>query len=211
MNTRRATDLIESNLERMGLDVDRDYSGSSNSQYLIIGKWVIEGYDEDGDPIEDKVEYKIRISDHPLPPTYHILNGSADYDVSTGGIHEDCHTTEWFGAVFWAAQKYGLEVPSAVKGAKTRHEKTLAEAEERRQQWQEEQRARQAKHEQDRLDILKNAKALGGRAAELAECLEKTDKRLADMLVGGHGSKARQNLRKRAKGKERELRELLNV
>ena len=211
MNTSKATDLIESNLERIGLDVDRDFSGSSGSQYITVGKWVTDGYDEDGDPIEDKIEFKIRISDHPLPPSYHILNGSADYDVSTGGIHEDCHTTEWFDAVFWVAKKFDQDVPSAVKGARTRHNKALAEAEAHRQQQLDEQRARRAKHEQDRLDCLNKAKAMGGRAAEIASWLEKTDQRLADMLTGCHGSKARQNLKKRTKVKERKLQELVNV
>jgi len=183
----------------------------SNSQYLTVSKWVIDGYDDDSHPIEDKVEYKIRISDHPLPPTYHIMNGSADYDVSTGGIHEDCHTTEWFDAVFWAAEKYGLDVPPAVKGAKTRHNKALAEAEDLYQQWLDEKKARQTKHERDRSAYLNKAKTLGGRASELAEWLVKTDQRLADMLTGCHGSKARRNLKKRAKIKERELRELINA
>lgn len=194
----RITSLISANLRRMGVVVDHNYSDSSGSQYLIVS------YGEAG-----FAEYKIRISDHALPPTYHAMIGSADYDVSTSVIHEDCHTTEWFDAIFWVAGKFGLRVPPAVKAVKTRHYRSLAAAEERHRKLQDEQMAIQAMRKHELSICLSTAKRLGGRAAELAHWLERTDKRLVDMLTGGHGSKTRRNLKKRAKIKERELIDLI--
>lgn len=98
-------DAVGRHAEAMGLSTDRKRSQSSSSQYLTVSH-------EDGEEIH---EHKIRFSDHVLPPTYKINNGTADYEVSEAGKeHQDTHG-EWFDAVAYLAKKTGKPIPKAVQ------------------------------------------------------------------------------------------------
>lgn len=62
---------IKTKLEKMGYEVEESQSGLSDSGYITA-------------KIKDK-EYKIRVSDHDLPPSYDKTHGQYDFDIKGGG------------------------------------------------------------------------------------------------------------------------------
>ena len=108
--------------EEMGLTVERSASKLSGSRYLNVSR-----ADKDGNLLGG---WKIRVSDHDLPPTYAVQHGEADYEV---GSHSMGARGGVPAAVSWLSDVTGLPVPSGIKGAVTRHQSELA-AEVARQQ-----------------------------------------------------------------------------
>ncbi|MFC0912668.1 LPD38 domain-containing protein [Pasteurella multocida] len=104
---------IKRAFESIGLNVWRDSSRVSNSEYVTVV--IPDRVDEYGDPLE----YKIRISDHTLPSYY----TPADFDVAAKGVVNNArgqdaklHTNgSWVDAVKYAVNKYGLRMPAVIK------------------------------------------------------------------------------------------------
>lgn len=80
--TEDIADYFEKKLKDFGIEVERKYSGLSNSEYIIIKN---EG-EKFGKADVDDVE--IRISDHNLPPTYD-RQYAADFDVKSNGVERN--------------------------------------------------------------------------------------------------------------------------
>lgn len=64
----KSADAIASNLKRLWYEVEQTASKQSKSEYITVKKW-----DE---------SFKIRISDHELPPTYWKIMWYADFEIS---------------------------------------------------------------------------------------------------------------------------------
>ncbi len=102
----RTAETIARQLERAGFSVERAASGVSSSRYVTASL-----RDADGNYVLEP--YKIRVSDHDLPPSY----GGADYDV---GPH-DLGNSDWTRVVNLLTERAGLSVPPAVKAVMTRN------------------------------------------------------------------------------------------
>lgn len=86
-------------LQKMGLNVERDVSGVSRSNYLTAEA-----------PGRELDALKLRFSDHALPPRY----AQAGYDV---GPHMEAHGDGWRDAVDKAARYFGVEAPKYARKA----------------------------------------------------------------------------------------------
>lgn len=62
---------LENSLKDLGYNVKVKGSNVSNSKYLLVS-----------DPYQNIDEFKIRLSDHELPPTYDKINGVPDFEIS---------------------------------------------------------------------------------------------------------------------------------
>ena len=98
-------DRIESWLKSAGLDIIRKYSASSKSNYITVNL----------NPEEDEElynnydgEFKIRISDHSLPPSYGIHFGYANFEV---GNHMDAHASDYVEALQKIFNRLKVEPP----------------------------------------------------------------------------------------------------
>lgn len=120
----RFTDKYEERAEnltiafrKMGLEVERDSSRVSKSEYLTVKSPDYEE-DERGDIVKGRL-FKFRVSDHKLPDKYE----KPDYDVDAGGQsnREDIGGS-WTEAVKWIANKYNLDLPSTVKSIEKKEE-----------------------------------------------------------------------------------------
>ena len=74
-------EIIAMETDKVSIYIEQDYSNSSDSRYLKI---TLEGDFENEDDDSSIVNKKVRISNHPLPPTYGKTMGWADYDVGIG-------------------------------------------------------------------------------------------------------------------------------
>lgn len=58
---------------------------------------------------------KIRVSDHELPPSYGILHGQSDYEVTPKDkMHPESHGT-WYKVINQLCKRFDLPVPATVK------------------------------------------------------------------------------------------------
>lgn len=105
-------DTLAHYAEQLGYTVDMEKrSGLSRSNYLEVSRVV--GYYDDAKEEPETKTYKIRISDHVLPPTYKMANGEADYEVVPNGKNHDDAMGEWYHAVHFLAEEAGKEMPAA--------------------------------------------------------------------------------------------------
>ena len=79
-------EIIAMETDKVSIYIEQDYSNSSDSRYLKI---TLEGDFENEDDDSSIVNKKVRISNHPLPPTYGKTMGWADYDVGIGYYNPD--------------------------------------------------------------------------------------------------------------------------
>lgn len=120
-------------LELAGFDVSIKYSWSSNSVYVIVKLDYEEG-DKESEELYDKYdgEYKIRISDHVLPPSYGVHFGDADYEI---GNHMEAYTSDYFKALEDIFKSLKVKPPSrfyrVLKAKETRKKKE----EEKQKEW----------------------------------------------------------------------------
>ena len=106
--------------------VTLEYQSSSGSLYLtILHDWE---QDDDGDLLDYEGK-KVRISDHVLPPTYHITQGSADIEV---GDHMDADYREWQAALAGIAERFGWQLTGNAAGQVTRYKNRIAKEAARR-------------------------------------------------------------------------------
>ena len=121
----RRTDQIERALGAMGLNVSRESSRQSVSQYLIVESpeyTKTEG--EDGEVL------KIRVSNHKLPDCY----SQPDFEVIVGDGHDGSLFNDygsWDEAVKFVADKFGMSYPKIIKRLETNAEKAAKKAKER--------------------------------------------------------------------------------
>lgn len=106
-------ELLQRYVEMMGLVIEESHGSQlSSSKYLVVRH--ITEHDEDGEP-NDWNTYKIRISNHVLPPTYKLMNGEADYEVSPAKIFHDDKQGNWYNAIEWLHRKTGKPMPPAAR------------------------------------------------------------------------------------------------
>lgn len=121
VKTDKITDYLEKKLQSMGYEVERKYSGLSDSEYLIVKN----SGDMFGKESDDDVE--IRISNHDLPPTYDRLY-AGDFDVRSErsnrwGANADAIDYEDLLAKF--AKKKGYETPDYDRKIKIQHDNMI--------------------------------------------------------------------------------------
>lgn len=98
-SSRKTADALEGLLKRHGVEIERQGSGLSDSQYLNAQRWdaATEQY---SDPL------KVRLSSHEAKPTYERLNGAADYEI---GEHSMSHTSDAHDAAGMILRRLGIE------------------------------------------------------------------------------------------------------
>jgi hypothetical protein len=139
-------EAIGRHAEAMGLETDRHSSGISSSQYLTVTHRLNE--DDSGK------DYKIRISDHVLPPTYKMMNGEADYEVSVPGKeHQDTHG-EWSDAIDFLSRRTGKPVPKTVQARIDRLKQEEADKQAMLRRYQEEAVARLNAGQAEKANML---------------------------------------------------------
>ena len=102
-------------LNKMGFEVETSGSGLSDSEYITIKNWEEKtgkyGVNNDG-------TYKIRISNHDLPPSYDRTHGYFDADI-TDGINQRSGSTgaaeSYVSAMARIANAAGKDIPSHIK------------------------------------------------------------------------------------------------
>ncbi|WP_414902474.1 hypothetical protein ACMT1E_04390 [Sphingomonas flavalba] len=113
IDTYKTAETIARQLRAAGFQVARDGSNLSSSQYVTASM-----HDADDEAIVEP--YKIRVSDHDLPPSY----GSADYDVGPHSLA----CSDWTRVVVRLCEMAGVAVPAATRGVITREANKAAEA-----------------------------------------------------------------------------------
>ena len=136
-------DVLLRHVQGMGLDVDDTArSGLSRSHYLTVTHGVGPVNADGGH--DDYRTYKLRISDHVLPLTYKMLNGSADFEVSPDGMEHDDTQGNWHQALAWLAKKTGIPLKGSAKRVHNAWLEARRVADEKRQA--EERAAREERH-----------------------------------------------------------------
>lgn len=182
----RREKYITNALDALGRPYGVSHSNLSASRYIVVSD---EKFARLG-------EYRIRISDHELPPTYEFLNGFADIEIGSHPMACD----RWFEAVFSICEKLSLRPPRGAVMARTRWRNKLAAEAARKKAWEEKSRLECEVRKAAWAKQIEKATAM---APELVSRLQEMEFRLTlpNIDIGGYGyffaGKKRKNLKQK--------------